>query len=167
MAGVRGGKARNLDIVSYQVPGSGKSVGSPFKKLFLMIPTRSPREYRSDVQVLPLDLSQDVFRVDSLLRVFIVTTARSVNMMISAVPSEFGQVGPPRELETHFVGFHISGNRNRAGLCQILGTSREGYFIVSRWNVDMLSILPIDLRVEVKVGGTRHLAPADETARGR
>ena len=129
-------------------------MGSPFKKLFLMIPAKSPGEYTSDVQGLSQDLSPDICRVDSMLRVFIVTTASSVHMMIGAVPSKFSQVGPPPELKTHFVGFHISGNRNRTGLFKILGASREGYFIVSRWDVDMLSILPINLRLEKKSGNS-------------
>ena len=86
MAGVRGGKPGDLDVVAHQVLGRRERVNLAVEELLLCIPARSPRQHAADVEVFAQDMPPHVLGLDPFGRALVMTAAGGVHVMIAGKP---------------------------------------------------------------------------------
>ena len=99
VAGVARRKPRHLDVVVHDSLRLGKLVVLAAEKLLLVVPRRTPRQHRADVEVLAQNLPDHVLRMYAFGRILVVRTARSVDMVVARPPAVLRRIDPSLELK--------------------------------------------------------------------
>ena len=97
--GVRGGEARDLDVVAHQVFGGRQRVHLAVEELLLGVPARAPGQHAADVEVLAQDVPHHVVGLDALGRALVVGAAGGVDVVVAREPVHLRQVDPALERE--------------------------------------------------------------------
>ena len=84
---VRGGKSADFDVVAHQVVCAGEFGDFSVEELFLVVPTGSPAQDATDIEILTHDVSHHVFGRDSLGGVLVVCASCSMHVMIAGIPA--------------------------------------------------------------------------------
>src|SRR5687767_7578123 len=92
--------AGDFDVVVDPMIVGGDLVILAFEKRLLEIPAGSPRQHRSDLQVLARHVTLHVLREDALRWALIVRAAGGVYVMVSRIPSHLRQIDPSLETKS-------------------------------------------------------------------
>ena len=152
VAGVARRKPRHLDVVVHDSLRLRKLVVLAAEKLLLVIPGRTPRQHRADVEVLAQNLPDHVLRMYAFGRILVVRTAGSVDMVVARPPAVLRRIDPSLELKPKLArSVPLNGQFLRPPVEFRTAPIFDGVVAVRQSN--LLAVSPVDLRLEREVRG--------------
>src|SRR5215469_4429160 len=123
----------------------------PGEELLLVVIIRPPGQYRAYVDALAANLTHHVVRQHSLSRILVVTATGGMNVVVSRIPAGSRRIDPSVEPEFN-LRWPFRVHYEVLLLCEVLRSSRVGHCVLPFRKGHVLTIRPVNLRLEEKIG---------------